>query len=125
MKEQKKLKTYAQKINQEKRKSLLEEVSCAINQHDRFKKAYCFTPPNSAGGRRHYEKVNSFCVVFKYDGHLYKYDCYIHCSCKNVYYEHDFFVDRHAVDVRPFRKVQRELTAAIEAYDLKHSNEEV
>ena len=124
MTKKKNVKTYAQKITQKKRKSLLEEVSRAIKQHERFRNAYFFEPPYNASGRRHYEKINSIKLNFVYDGHLYEYASFVSCSCKNVYYDHFFAIDEYAVNVKPFKKVQRELTEAIEAYDLKHSNKE-
>lgn len=117
-------KTYAQKITQKKRKSLLEEVSRAIKQHERFKNAYFFDPPYNASSRRQYEKFNSIKVEFAYDGHQYEYASFVSCSCKNVYYDHYFAIDEYTVNVKPFKKVQRELTEAIEAYDLKHLNKE-
>lgn len=119
-----KSKTYAQKITQKKRKSLLEGVSRAIRQHERFRYAYFFEPPYHASDRRRYEKNNSIKVVFTYDGHLYEYASFVSCSCKNIYYEHYFAIDDYAVNVRPFKKVQRELTDAIEVYEMKHSNKD-
>ena len=124
MAKKKSVKSYAQKITQKNRKVLLELVSDATNHHDRFKHAYVFEPPSGASKRKRYEENNSFAVEFDYDGHLYLYDCDVTCSCKHVYYYHCFKIDNHTVNVAPFRKVQRELTEAIEAYDLKHSNKE-
>lgn len=114
-------KNYAQKIAQQKRYALLEEVTRAIDHHERFRNAYFFTPPQSAGERRRYEKRNSITVKFQYDGHEYIYWCDIYCSCKYVYYNHGFGIDDEGATVRPFKKVQTELENAISAYNKNHS----
>ena len=116
-------KTYAQKINQLKRKELLEKIEDAINFHEKFKNAYFFDPPSSASSRRSYEKQNQRDIKFAYNGMNYSYRGYVTCSCKNVYYYGTFSVDKVIKDVRAFKKIKEELISAIEAYESKHTTE--
>ena len=79
-------KTYAQKINQTKRKELLEKIEDAISFHEKLKNAYFFDPPSSASSRRSYEKHNQRNIKFIYDGKEYRYSARVTRSCKNIYY---------------------------------------
>ena len=116
-------KTYAQKINQTKRKELLEKIEDAISFHEKLKNAYFFDPPSSASSRRSYEKQNQRDIKFAYNGMNYSYRGYVTCSCKNVYYYGTFSVDKVIKDVRAFKKIKEELISAIEAYKSKHTTE--
>ena len=116
-------KTYAQKINQSKRKELLEKIEDAISFHEKFKNAYFFEPPSSASSRRSYEKHNQRDIKFIYDGKEYRYGGCARCSCKNVYYSGFFTVDNEIKNVRSFKKIRDELISAIEIYDRKHNAE--
>lgn len=116
-------KTYAQKINQTKRKELLEKIEDAISFHEKFKNAYFFDPPSSANSRRSYEKHNQKDIKFIYDGKEYRYNARVTCSCKNVYYNGVFSVDKVIKDVRAFKKIKEELISAIETYENKHTTE--
>ena len=116
----KKSKTYAQKITQKRRESIRDLIYWAISTHDRFSGAYFWTPPQSASMRRAYERDNRGNCSFNYDGKEYKYTYGVGCSCKNVYYDGGFFVDCEQKDVRAFKKVLKELEAAIEAYNAKN-----
>ena len=116
-------KTYAQKINQIKRKELLEKIEDAISFHKKFKNAYFFDPPSSASSRRSYEKHNQRNIKFIYDGKEYRYSARVTCSCKNIYYFGTFSVDKVIKDVRAFKKIKEELISAIEAYERKYTTE--
>ena len=116
-------KTYAQKINQLKRKELLEKIEDAISFHEKFKNAYFFGPPSSASSRRSYEKQNQRDIKFSYNGMKYSYSSRVTCSCKNVYYYGTFSVDQVIKDVRAFKKIKEELISAIEAYESKYMTE--
>lgn len=116
-------KTYAQKINQSKRKELLEKIDDAISFHEKFKNAYFFEPPSSASSRRSYEKYNQRDIKFSYNGMNYPYSSRVTCSCKNVYYYGTFSVDNVTKDVRAFKKIKEELISAIEVYEGKYTTE--
>lgn len=115
-------KTYAQKITQAKRKELLALIDKAIDFHERFRNAYCFTPPSLASERRSYEQYNQRDIKFLYDGIEYRFRGYTSCSCKNVYYYGTFYENGEKKTVRAFKKIGNELIAAIVAYESKHSN---
>lgn len=120
-------KNYAQKITQQKRKALLQEVSNVIKQHSSFDNVYFKDSPTLARLRRQYEEQNSTQIDFMYDGHLYTYWCEPECSCKYIRYYHKFLIDEKPVfdgkkvTVRQFKKVQEELLNAINAYDEKQA----
>ena len=116
-------KTYAQKINQSKRKELLEKIEEAISFHEKFKNAYFFDPPSSESSRRSYEKQNRRDIKFIYDRKEYRYSARVTCSCKNVYYYGTFSVDKVIKDVRAFKKIKEELISAIEVYESKYTTE--
>ena len=116
-------KTYAQKINQSKRKDLLKKIEDAISFHEKFKNAYFFDSPSSANSRRSYEKQNKRDIKFIYDGKEYRYSARVTCSCKNVYYYGTFSVDKVIKDVRAFKKIKEELISAIEVYESKYTTE--
>lgn len=121
------MKNYAQKITQQKRKALLQEVSNVIKWHNSFENVYFWKSPSFARLRRQYEEQNSTQIDFMYDGHLYTYWCKPECSCKYIRYYHKFLIDEKPVfdgkkvTVRQFKKVQEELLNAINAYDEKHA----
>ena len=109
-------KSYALKINQEKRKFLLNEVDSAITHHEKFKNVYFFQPPSSASSRRSYEKYHSFTTTFMYDGKEHIYSCNVSCTCRYVEYRACFSVGDEIKDVRAFKKIRTELENAIANY---------
>lgn len=116
-------KTYAQKINQVKRRELRKQIEKAINHHEYFRNAYFWNPPKTSGERRKYEERNSCYIEFTYDGKQYAYECIMTCTCRNVIYNGTFSVDGDKVTVRAFNKILWELDAAINAYEAKKENQ--
>ena len=114
------VKTYAKKITQQRRLELKQLVEKAISQHEKFKNAYFWDPPSSAGMRRSYEKYHSWHLDFMYDGKEYYYKSHVECSCRNVYYTGCFYINDTRVTMREFKKVLKELNEAIENYTAKN-----
>jgi len=71
-------------------KKILEDL---INQNDKFKNAYFWTPPANASSRRSYEEYNSRNIIGKFHGHDLDLTLNISCSCKNIYVSRSFYVD--------------------------------
>lgn len=109
-------KTYAQKIKQEKRIALLNQINTAISHHEKFKNVFFYQPPTTARGRRSYEDYNSIAIQFVYDGKEYKYWCNVRCTCRYVEYHGHFIVGNETKDIRAFKKICTELENAIANY---------
>jgi len=86
-------------------KSQEAKVRKALDQHDRHKGAYFWTPFGNAAGRRETERKNTWSVSFKHAGHTYAYESDVRCSCKNYYYTGIFRVDGEKRTVRAFRNL--------------------
>lgn len=74
-------------------KSQTRKVASALDQHDRHAGSYFWTPDGTASGRRRTEQTNSWTVRFRHGGHVYEYESYVRCSCKNYYYTGTFSLD--------------------------------
>lgn len=86
-------------------KSQTGKVLAAIEQHNKFKSSYFWSPPSTASGRRQMEKVNTWGVRFKHQGREYQYSSNVDVSCKNVYYQGVFAVDGEIKNVSLFKKL--------------------
>lgn len=83
------------------------KIRRALDQHEKFKSAYFWRPPQTAGGRRNMEKRESFEVSFRNAGTVYRYASEVRCSCRNVYYTGTFEVDGQTKTVRVFKNLIR------------------
>jgi hypothetical protein len=65
---------------------MLYQIEKIIETAEKFRNAYFWNPPSSAGGRRSYEKYYS-CPLIEWDenGHRYTAEYTVSCSCHNVY----------------------------------------
>jgi hypothetical protein len=86
-------------------KSQKTKVLRAIEQHEKHKKSYFWTPFGNASNRRETERQNTWRVAFRHDGKDYAYESYVTCSCKNYYYNGHFIVDGTRRTVRAFAKL--------------------
>ncbi len=84
-------------------KSQRTKINRALENHDKFKDAYFWTPPWNAAARRRMEEENTWEVKFTNAGITYEYTSDVSCSCKNVYYSGAFFVDGVQKTVRCFK----------------------
>jgi len=82
-----------------------DKVERALEQHLSFSKAYFWTPPSSASGRRWMERKNDWGVSFRHEGVRYAYACSVRCSVRNVYYSGQFEADGKRVTVRAFKRL--------------------
>jgi hypothetical protein len=81
------------------------KVHKAIDQHERHKNSYFWSPATSASDRRWVESVNTWSVAFRHEGKRYRYDSHVSCSARNYYYSGGFFVNDNRRTIRVFRKL--------------------
>ncbi len=86
-------------------KSQKEKVERALDQHDRHRNSYFWSPPTHASGRRSEEKRNTWAVSFVHGGVRYEYHSSVSCSCANYYYRGTFKVDGEVKDRRAFARL--------------------
>ncbi len=86
-----------------KLESLLNDV---IEQHEKFKNSYFWSPPQGASSRRSYEKKFSRePIKFQFQDKLYEIFQEVSCSCKNVYYSFSVRVDDSKKNIRALKKL--------------------
>lgn len=65
---------------------MIKQIKAIIDEAEKMRGAYFFTPPGSAGNRRSYERYHSHDQVeWTEGGHTYTAAYIVECSCKNVY----------------------------------------
>jgi hypothetical protein len=84
-------------------KSQIAKIEAAIEQHERHKNAYFWTPRGNASDRRRTEDQNNYTIKFRHDGHEYSYTSSVRCSCKNYYYSGTFALDGEEKTIRLFK----------------------
>jgi hypothetical protein len=82
-----------------------EDIERALDNHDRLKSSYFWTPRGNASSRRNDEKRYNFGVTVEYKGDVYTYDSHVQVSVKNFYYTGDFRKNDKKGDVRIFKKL--------------------
>ena len=74
-----------------------------LDNHNRYKGSYFWTPPGHASGRRRMEFENSF--SFKFKGKLYAFVQTLRCSCSCVYFTSNVYVDGVKKSIRVPKKL--------------------
>ena len=92
-------------------KSQRSKVERALEQHDRHKNSYFWTPNGGASGRRSTERKETWSVSFRHAGHEYCYSSEVSCSCKNYYYNGSFCVDGEQKTRRAFANLLPKIKA--------------
>jgi len=87
------------------------KVERALEQHDRHKNSYFWTPNGGASGRRSTERKETWSVSFRHGGHEYCYSSDVNCSCKNYYYNGSFCVDGEQKTRRAFANLLPKIKA--------------
>lgn len=90
----------------------IEAIRSIITTAEKFRNAYFFTPPSSAGGRRSYERYNSVpAVQWSENGHDYTAEYVVRCSCNNVYAEGRYTKDGKKTTLLAIRNSLKRLEA--------------
>ena len=64
----------------------IEAIGKIIEQAERFKNSYFWSPPKTASGRRNYEEYNTCPYTEWVEGqNTYTAAFIVECSCKNIY----------------------------------------
>ena len=84
------------------------QVQKALDNHDRLKSSYFWTPAGNASSRRNDEKRYSFNVQVVHEGNVYEYDSRVQCSARNFYYRGAFYKEGVKGSVRLFKKLIKE-----------------
>ena len=75
-------------------KALIADIEMIVDEAERMKKAYFYTPPMNAAGRRSYEQYHSHGPVeWSEGGHTYSAEYSVSCSCHNVYAKGIYYRD--------------------------------
>ena len=82
-----------------------EDVERALENHEKLKGSYFWTPAGNASSRRNDEKKYNFGVKVEYKGDEYTYDSNVRVSVKNFYYTGTFRKNGKKGDVRIFKKL--------------------
>jgi hypothetical protein len=91
-----------------------EKLYDILHLHEKMRKAYFYTPPSCASGRRWYEKKNSLTSEFELGGQKIKVVQETTCSCRHVYYKMAIYIDGQQTkkDIRFIKKALKSLKAA-------------
>jgi len=82
------------------------EINSIIEQHNKFKGSYFWTPPGNAAMRRDYEdKYSRYPYKFKKNNSVYEITQEVSCTCKNIYYNFNVLVDGSKKDIRALKKL--------------------
>lgn len=88
-------------------KKLIKNLNFMISHHEKFKNSYFWTPPACASGRRSYEEYNSESYIDSW----FKIDLHVKCSCKNIYYSAEFYVNETQINCGDLKKFVQELSS--------------
>jgi len=80
------------------------KVQQAIKLIESMKNCYFWNPPGNASSRRYYEGQKSMNFEFNLKRHHYKVDIHTTCSCKNIYFHREIYVDGNRKNIRALRK---------------------
>lgn len=95
-------------------KDTINAIAKIIAQAERFRNAYFFNPPTSAGLRRSYEKNNSRPVIeWTEGGHTYSAAYNVECSCRNVYARGEYYKDNKRTTLTAIKNSYKRLCAGM------------
>ena len=90
----------------------LSAIAAIITEADRMRGAYFFQPPQTAGGRRSYERYHSHdTVTWTENGHTYTAAYTVSCTCSNVYASGNYTRDGKKATLTTIRNSYRRMTA--------------
>lgn len=98
----------------EDKKVLLAQLEAIIRLHEKMRGSYFYSPPRNASSRRNYEEYNSLETTFEYNGDTIRVSQDTRCSCRNVYYSVNYYINDEPVrkDIRFIKKILKEIGEA-------------
>lgn len=101
------------KTNTENLKEVAHAVRGIVTEAERMRRAYFFTPPANAYGRRKYEQEHSHApVTWEEGGHAYTAEYSVSCSCRNVYARGTYTRDGKATTLTAIRNSLKRMESA-------------
>lgn len=92
---------------------IINAIRTIIDEADKMRSAYFFTPPTSAGGRRSYERYHSHDqITWTESGHTYTAAYSVSCSCRNVYARGEYTRDGKPTTLTAIRNSYKRLLAS-------------
>lgn len=93
-------------------KEIICKIGAIIDEAERMKGAYFFSPPGNASGRRSYERYHSHDMIeWTEGGHTYTAEYVVSCSCKNVYAYGKYTKDGNKTTLTAIKNSYKRLTA--------------
>ena len=93
------LKTLENKTGSKIKRQLTE----MLDNHEKYKNTYFWSPPINASGRRAMEFNES--IEFVLNGKKYSWKQDLSCSCRNVYWKSSVHVDGNKKNIRVIKKL--------------------
>jgi len=87
----------------------LKNIKTCIDQHERHKSSFFWSPPQGASSRRRKEKQETWSM----DIGLYSYSSGVSCSCKKYYYKGLFTFKSEKTTLKTFKRLESLLSEAI------------
>ena len=85
-----------------------------VDQHERFKSSYMWSPPGAASMRRNYERDNSIEPLnFKFDRDQYAIEQNVDCSCRNIYYRFSIHRNGEKKNIRALKSLIKDMEATL------------
>jgi hypothetical protein len=96
------MKKLQKKVKVKSTKNLIKQ---AIELNDKMSGCYFWSPPSCANSRRSYEDYNSLEFNFKFNGKKYEIKLNTECSCKNIYFSRNIFVDGIKKNIKALKTI--------------------
>ena len=101
------------KTSAENLKEIVHAVRRIVDEAERMRGAYFFTPPANAYGRRKDEQEHSHAKVqWKEGGHAYTAEYCVSCSCRNVYARGTYTRDGKETTITAIRNSLKRMESA-------------
>ena len=106
------------------KEEVIQAVSDIVEEAERMRNAYFWTPPQRASSRRWYENKHSHPkVTWEEGGHTYSAEYSVDCSCRNIYAKGYYSRDGHYTTLTAIRNSLHRMIAA-EEIEEKTNNDE-
>ena len=90
-------------LNSKTGRTITNKLSVMINNHDKYKKSYFWSPPGTASSRRSMEFKDN--LIFNLGGKKYEIEQELYCSCKNVYWSNRIYIDGRKKTIIALKKL--------------------
>lgn len=81
------------------------EIQQIIWLHEKMRNSFFWKPNSNASGRRSYEENNSLFIEGLFMRCPVSFKCETSCSCKNIYYKGQFFINNKKVTIASVKKL--------------------